>query len=108
MNRIIYLILAFTVTMVVACDDDGEETMSWKPGSSLHIVGPDEVVVGEDNEYYVDGFTVKEDYQWTLNGSSVTPIREGEFVVLNIDAPGTYTLAVSNGKYDGSMEIVAE
>lgn len=106
--RIYMLMLAVAAFAFVSCDDDGEETMSWKPGTGLHIVGPSEVAAGEESEYYVDGFTIKENYTWTLDGTAVTPVRQGEFVMLTFDTPGEHTLTVTNGKYSGSIDIVVE
>lgn len=99
------LIILMTAFIAFACDTDGEETMSWKPGTGLHIVGPDEVEVGDEVSYYVDGFTVKETYTWTLDGTPVTPTRNGEFVVLEFDAADDHVLTVSNGTYNGSLNI---
>jgi hypothetical protein len=98
----------FCMIVFVACDDDPDETMSWKPGTGLHIVGSGDMAVGEESEFYVDGFTVKENYTWTLDDAQITPIRQGEFVVLNFDEPGTHTLTVTNGKYSGSLDINVE
>jgi hypothetical protein len=100
--------LAIVAITLSSCDTDGEETMSWKPGSGLHIVGPGEIVIGEedDYQYYVDGFTIDETYTWTLDGTPITPIREGEFVVLEFDTEGEHLLEVSNGTLEGSMTIV--
>lgn len=104
----IYALSIICFSVFVSCSDE-EETMSWKPGSSLHIVGASELEAGEDEEeYYVDGYTVKESYTWTLDGAPITPIRGGEFVVLAFDEAGTHVLTVSNGKLSGTMEITVE
>jgi hypothetical protein len=105
LNFKLYFLLLMLCSFVMACDDEGEESMSWKPGSGLHIVGPGEVVAGEESEYYVDAFTIKENYTWTLDGATITPERSGEFVMLTFDAPGDHTLTVTNGKLTGTMEI---
>lgn len=102
------LVLAVVTFAFVSCDDEGEETMSWKPGTGLHIVGPSAVAAGEESEYYVDGFTVRENYTWTLDGATITPVRQGEFVMLTFDAPGEHTLTVANGTHSGSLNIVVE
>jgi hypothetical protein len=107
MKNIIYSasLLMFTICLA-ACSND-EETMSWRAGTNLHIVGPSEVIVDaeEPAEYYVDAFTVDESYVWKLDGNDVASVRKGEFVVLEFDAPGTHTLSVSNGEHDGELEI---
>jgi hypothetical protein len=108
-NLIIYFLSAVTVAFVAgACDDDGEETMSWKPGANLHIVGPAEVAAGDEEQYYVDAFTIAETYTWELDGSTVTPERGGEFVTLSFPGAGTHTLSVTNGTYTGMLEITVE
>lgn len=104
-NFLVCLLLCGVSVCLVSCDTDGEETMSWKAGSNLHIVGPSEIIMDEDESYYVDGFTIKETYTWTLDGNAITPERDGEFVTLNFDGVGTHELTVSNGKYSGSMTI---
>lgn len=110
MKRVIFLYFQILVlfSAVVACNDDNDETMSWRPGTGLHIIGPSEANVGEEAEYYVDGFTVNETYTWTLDGAPVTPERQGEFVYLTFDTPGTHTLSVTNGTYSGDISITAE
>jgi hypothetical protein len=101
-----YLIILFvTGSMLVACDTEGEESMSWRPGNSLHIVGPDEIEAGSEESYYVDGFTIKETYTWQLDGAPITPTRNGEFVALEFEDEGEHTLTVTNGKYTGTLNV---
>jgi hypothetical protein len=105
-----YFILLGAVLVALtfsSCDTDGEETMSWRPGTGLHIVGPAEVIIGEEDSYsyYVDGFTVKETYTWTLDGAPITPIRNGEFVELEFDSESDHVLTVSNGTLSGKLDI---
>ena len=106
-NKYIALAAIIMVIILSACTDP-EETMSWKPGTGLHIVGPGEVAIGDETEYYVDGFTIDEDYTWTLDGNQITPVRDGLAVMVEFDAASSHTLTVSNGKLEGSMDIVAE
>jgi hypothetical protein len=102
-NSILIILMISLITF--SCDTDGEETMSWKPGTGLHIVGPDELEIGEEGEYYVDGFTIDETYTWTLDGTPVTPIRDGEFVLLEFNEADDHVLTVSNGTYTGTIDI---
>ncbi len=105
-NRYHYILILLAISFVTfSCDTDGEETMSWKPGNNLHIVGPDELEIDEEGEYYVDGFTVKETYTWTLDGTPITPIRDGEFVMLEFGDAADHVLTVSNGTYSGTLNI---
>jgi hypothetical protein len=103
-----FFILLVLATTATSCDTDGEETMSWKPGNGLHIVGPAEVILGEEDDYsyYVDGFTVDETYTWTFDGTPITPVRKGEFVVLEFDEEAEHLLTVSNGTLEGKINIV--
>ncbi|MBT1704525.1 hypothetical protein [Chryseosolibacter indicus] len=105
--KIYILTSAILFCLLFSCTDP-EETMSWRPGSSLHIIGEGEITVGEEFEYYVDGYTINETYTWTLDGAAITPTRGGEFVILNFNSPGTHSLSVTNGRLTGTMEIVAE
>jgi membrane carboxypeptidase/penicillin-binding protein PbpC len=88
--------------------------MKWRAGSGLHIIGSDEAEVvdsdddDESQSYYVDGFTVKESYEWKLNNAVIQSERNGEFVTLEFPAAGTYTLTVSNGRYSGTKTITVE
>ena len=100
-------IIAIGVALLCGCTD-GEETMSWKPGTKLHIVGPGALEVGEDAEYYVDGYTIDETYTWKLDGNAITPTRNGLAVELEFDAAAAHVLTVSNGKLEGTMDITVE
>lgn len=105
MKRFTYILLVLISFVISSCETDGEETMSWKPGTGLHIVGPDELEIDEEGEYYVDGFTIDETYTWTLDGTPVTPVRDGEFVILQFDAADDHVLTVTNGTYSGKLDI---
>lgn len=108
------ILLASAGTLLTACRNDDMESMSWRPGSGLHILGADEAEVmdadanDESESYYVDGFTVKENYEWRLNSTVIQPERGGEFVTLSFTVPGTYTLTVTNGRYTGTKTITVE
>jgi hypothetical protein len=88
-----------------ACKEDDMESMSWKPGTSLHIIGSGTATVGRSRSYYVDGFTVKENYEWRLNNNVIPSDRNGEYVKVTFQAAGTYTLTVTNGKYTGTSVV---
>ncbi len=103
----IFLIVGFG-TIISACTDP-EESFNWNPGENLRISGSSEISTLTTASYYVQGFTIAEDYNWSLTGPSgeVTVRRDGEFADVFVEAPGTYTLTVSNGTYNGSMTIEA-
>lgn len=91
---------------LTACNDDDVESMKWRAGTNLHILGEGSVNAGSlGNAYYVDGFTVKENYTWTLNDAPLTPERGGEFVYLDFLNSGDYNVEVSNGRYQGATAI---
>ncbi len=97
-----------SMALLSSCDTDGEENFTWRPGDNLRITGSNEIYTLQEESYYVEGFTVDETYQWNLSGPSegqLEVIREGEFANVSADVPGTYTLTVSNGTYDGSLTI---
>lgn len=94
------------LTIFAACEGE-EESYDWVPAGDLHILGGDSIPVLSGASYRVDGFTVNNDYSWTLNGDPINPVREGEFVELTLDEPGEYQLAVSNGRLDDTLTIAA-
>jgi hypothetical protein len=108
-----FLFFLFVGVVLCACDPDGEENMSWRPGSTLKIIGPDAIEITPGKaaptaSYRVDGFTIRENYTWTVNGAAVTPTRNGEFISITFTTPGPYTIEVSNGTYQGSLLVTAE
>lgn len=109
MNRInqhvAVLIAVVAMLGLVGCDTAGEQNFGWRPGDSLDISGPAEIEAGVTASYYVRAFTIDKSYSWNLDGGTLETRREGEFADVTIDTPGTYTLTVSNGEYDGSRTI---
>jgi|GEM_PF-2984265 len=107
-NILSALLMLVAGVFLTACNDDDVESMKWRPGTNLHIIGSDAAEVGEPESYYVDGFTVNESYEWRLNNTVIAPERGGEFVTLRLPAAGAYTLTVTNGRYTGTKTITAE
>ena len=108
----IYKFLAIWLTSILfvmtSCELDGEESIDWRPGDSLIIQGSSEVAVGaEDEAYFVEGFTIKKNYSWTVNGNAAEPGRQGEFVYVDFPAAGTYTIKVNSGDYEGTFVVTA-
>jgi hypothetical protein len=105
-NILSIIAVVFTLTCM-GCTEP-EETMSWRPGQGLHIIGATEVPAGATaRSYYVDGFTIAETYTWAVNGTEVTPIRNGEFISVTFSTPGDYTITVSNGRLNGELIVSA-
>ncbi len=101
------LLAAVVFTIVLAgCGTSGEQNFGWEPGNTLAIAGgPSELVAGETESYYVRGFTINKNYTWNLDGGTLETRRDGEYVDVTIDTPGTYTLTVSNGEQEGSRTL---
>ncbi|WPP49259.1 hypothetical protein [Catalinimonas niigatensis] len=94
--------------LLSACDAE-EENIDWRAGDSLIIQGSAAVAAGTEGEpYYVEGFTVAKEYTWTVNGSSITPARGGEFIMVDFPAAGTYNITVSDGTYEGEHTVTVE
>lgn len=107
-HKVLAVFMISTLFLITSCNIDGEESIDWRPGDSLIIQGSPEVEVGAvDEPYYVEGFTVKKDYTWTVNGSAIEPVREGEFIMVDFPATGDYTITVSNGTYEGTLSVTA-
>lgn len=110
--KIIALLFLASAAMI-ACDTDGEQNFEFEPGNTLFIEGTGQVSFNDvladasTNSYYVRGFTINEEYTWTLDGQPIEAIRGGEFVVIDFAelGPGVYELAVDNGTYTGTREI---
>lgn len=107
----IFLVALFVVSLgFVACDNE-EEQIGFEPGSDLLISGSDEFLTYEPSTFNVEGFTIDETYNWSVTGDGVAtvqevPGREGEFVSVVAEDPGTYTLSVSNDNdLDGSLSF---
>jgi hypothetical protein len=110
----IFLIALFSVAFTfVACDNE-EEQISFTPGSNLLISGSDNFLTYESGTFNVEGFTIDETYSWSVTGDGTAtvqevPGREGEFVSVLAEDPGTYTISVSNdNNLEGSLSFTIE
>lgn len=107
-HKVLAVFVISALFLITSCNIDGEENIDWRPGDSLIIQGSSEVEVGTEAEpYYVEGFTIKKDYTWTVNGNAVQPVREGEFIEVSFPAAGDYTITVNNGTHEGTMTVTA-
>jgi uncharacterized surface protein with fasciclin (FAS1) repeats len=111
-RTILRLALLLAVAGTLSACDDSSQNIGWEPGDSLAIIGPaEEVAVPGTYEYYVQAFTIDKNYTWNVNGP-VEPDyevrREGEFVDVTYEEPGTYTINIDDGvEYDGTLEVSA-
>lgn len=107
MNKIFQTLLMSTLFLLASCDLQVEENFSWKPGETLMIGGSGSVKMSAANNaaYYVEGHDLSKTYTWTVNGNAVTPVRDGEVLLYNFTGPGTYTIKVSNGTYEGTKTV---
>ena len=113
-RTILRLALLLAVAGTLSACDDSSQNIGWEPGDSLAIIGPaEEVAVPGTYEYYVQAFTIDKDYTWSVNGPvepSYEVRREGEFVDVTYEEPGTYTIDItdqSDDGYQGSLEVNA-
>lgn len=107
-HKVLAVFVISALFLITSCNIDGEEDIDWRPGDSLIIQGSSEVEAGTVGEpYFVEGFTVKEEYNWEVNGSAVTPVRGGEFIMVDFPTEGDYTITVSNGTYEGTLTVTA-
>lgn len=111
-RTIFRLALLLAVAGTLSACDDSSQNIGWEPGESLAIIGPaEEVAVPGTYEYYVQAFTIDKNYTWSVNGPvepSYEVRREGEFVDVTYEEPGTYTINIDDGvEYDGSLEVSA-
>ena len=102
----IALVLCLLVSLF-ACEGE-EESYDWRPGGTLHIVGSSRVPAGVNESFRVDGFTVDKSYNWTLDGSALEAVREGESVEVMFPEPGEYELTVSDGNLNDTLTITVE
>lgn len=107
-HKVLAVFVISALFLITSCNIDGEENIDWRPGDSLIIQGSSEVEVGAvDVPYYVEGFTIKKDYTWTVNDNAVEAAQEGQFIYVDFPAAGTYTIKVSNGTYEGNLTVNA-
>lgn len=96
------------VLLLSACDAE-EENIDWRAGDSLIIQGSAAVAAGTEGEpYYVEGFTVDKEYTWTVNGRTIAPTRDGEFIMVDFPVAGTYNITVSDGTFEGERTVMVE
>ncbi len=108
MHKILGIFVVVALFFMTSCNLDGEENIDWRPGDSLIIQGSPEVVAGTLGEpYFVEGFTIKKEYAWTLNGSTLQADREGEFIYVDFPTAGDYTITVNNGTHEGTLTVTA-
>lgn len=107
-KKILSLSLLLLSLGLISCDSE-EENISFQPGENLRIFGEDSFEVNGEESYFVEGFTITEEYTWSINGSaSLTVVegRDGEFVDVTAAEIGTYTITVSNNVgLEGSKTI---
>ena len=101
-----FLVTALAAGLLSACDM-AEQNYDYEPGDALDIEGSEEVVVPDTAEYFVRSFTIEKSYTWTVNGNPPDSTwRDGEYIAVYFDEPGTYTIEVNDGQeYSGSIEV---
>lgn len=111
-NNIFIMGLCLLTLVIFSSCENEEENISFTPGTNLIITGSEEIISTETETYFVEGFTINEQYTWSIAGpgnATVTVVsgRDGEFVDVVVADAGTYTLSVENDKgLSGSLEIV--
>lgn len=109
-NSLLPLIISCLILAgLIGCDVTGEQNFDVRPGDSLAIVGPSEVIVPDTVEYYLQAFTIEKEYTWTVNGSEPYQVRrDGEFIDVIMNSEGTYTIEVTGPEYSGTLEVTAD
>lgn len=108
--RSFYLFVCALVVFT-SCDIDGKENTEWEPANRLGITGSASVTITPTSTatpYYVQGFSTQKTYTWTVNGNSVTPTRGGEFVNVTFPAAGDYVIKVTDGTYEGTLNVTVK
>lgn len=86
--------------------DNFEDNLDFEAGDSLRISGPATATTGQTRAYYVEAFTIAQNYTWNVsNGATGSVRREGEFYDVTFPSPGTYTVTVNNGTYSGTRTV---
>lgn len=115
LKKYITLGVCFATALLVACDPDGEQKFDFEPGSELIISGAAAINTLAPANYYVNGFSIDHEYNWSLDGPDGDlevlysgSETEGEYVRVTANEPGTYTLTVTkNGNVTGTKTITA-
>jgi len=111
-RTILQLALLLMVAGTLTACDDSSQNIGWEPGDELAIIGPaEQVAVPGTYEYYVQAFTTEKSYTWDVTGP-VDPEynvrRDGEFVDVTYEEPGTYIIDIDDGvEYDGTLNVEA-
>lgn len=108
-KKYLTLCVCFTTALLVACDPDGEQNFEFEPGTELLISGPATINTLSTSSYYVNGYTIDYDYEWSLDGpdGDLEVTREGEYASVTANEPGTYTLTVTRNGVSGTKTITA-
>lgn len=117
MKKLIPLItlVCFVAVGLISCDVTGEQNFEVTPGDSLTIVGPSAITLPNDGSdvqasYNSKAFTINKEYTWSVSGSAQmdSVYRQGEFIDVTFTETGTYTIAVDDGEYQGSLDVIVE
>ncbi len=111
----LFLLVAAVAVLSLSACDFSKQRVEWRPGESLMIEGPTELLFPESRTdfavsgtYFVRGFTIDRNYMWTVNGEPVDEesiLREGEYIGPTFEAPGTYEIMVSDGQFSGTLTV---
>lgn len=106
-SRLLPIYLFLFAGLFMACEGE-EENFSWTPGDELIINGPAATTTLTPTTYFVAGFTVDEDYTWTVDGETVQADEgtEGEQITVTFEEPGDHVVSVTNGTFTGDQAVV--
>jgi len=114
----LYLLLAGVLAVSLTACDQSSQNVDFEPGDNLTINGPSAVTMANydtaaTGEYYVEAFTISQDYSWSVDGEAPDSMwREGEYVAENSEEPRTYTVSVATTidgeEYTGTLTTEAD
>jgi hypothetical protein len=117
-SRLFAVAIFCALASLPSCNGE-EENFGWRPGPELLIRYEDDgswvdlttgtltVNANETFTFGVAGFSVEEDYIWTVTGSGavVTPGVSKEFIEVEFTQAGSVTIAIENRKYSGDVVV---
>ena len=115
-RKFFFLLVVLTTVGLAGCDFSSQNA-DWKPYGTYSIEGPItaggaaidtpiSVPPAMDAYFYVEAFTTKKQYQWTVKPEQPSEVtRSGQMFKITFQDPGTYTITVEASGHKGETTV---